>query len=95
MDGITRQQTADTIQAWADNHDIVFPPMPEIRASVVELRKSCAYTESDGWEYWDTTCGHQLVYEYSPPTHPFCPYCGGTTTYVPWVEPSDDEEEAE
>jgi len=89
---MTREAMAQAVEAIGPHESLADSEAREIAA---ELRKSCAYTESDGWEYWDTTCGHQLVYEYSPPTHPFCPYCGGTTTYVPWVEPSDDEEEAE
>jgi len=44
---MTREEMADAIQEWADNHDVVFPPMPEIRAAVAELRKSCA-----GCRHW-------------------------------------------
>jgi len=63
-----------------------------------ELTRQCVWVETDGGEYWDTTCGTQLVWEDGPPSRhgaKFCSRCGGQMVERPYVPPTDDTEETE
>jgi len=69
-----------------------------LRAAAEELTRQCVWVETEGGEYWDTTCGAQLVWEDGPPSRhgaKFCSRCGGQMVERPYVEPTDDTEEPE
>lgn len=86
--------TREEMAAWADTL-CVGGDFSAYAAECVadELRRTCEYRETEDGEYWDTACGHQLVFEYGPPSKSgckFCGRCGGVLVEVSYVEPEEE-----